>query len=440
MARMDENDLDEVMGYRICEVYSVKDSDSPTVESIRTGRPILGRYMHYKTARGRQLATLNYSYPLFASDQLVGAICMCLDCTSLYSYVAQDRDSESPGVTLALHDQKVEFKDLIGKNPIFREAVEVAKIAANGPSPVMLVGETGTGKDLFAQAIHNYSPRAKERFVPINCSAIPEPLLEGLLFGTTRGAFTGAVDKSGLFEHASGGTIFLDEVQSMPITLQAKLLRVIQDKRVRRVGGLAENKVDVKFISAVGGHPRTLVDELKLRADLYYRLGVIQVVIPPLRERPEDIPELTTHFAGKIAGKLGREISGIHSGVLQHLKGRTWPGNVRELEHVLESSLNFVPKGESLDLRHLKRSGRHLQSLPSFQNPQAGLGGPQAGAHSLPQGYSLKDDLVNYEKQKITTAIKLNNGNISKSANALGISQQLLVYKIGKYKINKIMI
>jgi arginine utilization regulatory protein len=271
MSHLDENDLDEVMGYKISEVYSVKDSDSPTVESLRTTKPVLGRYMHYKTARGRQLATLNYSYPLHAANELVGAICMCLDFTSLYAYVAPENVAVSSNVSPAAADleEKVKFKDIIGKNPIFREAVEVAKIAAVGPSPVMLVGETGTGKDLFAQAIHNYSSRAKQTFVPINCCAIPEPLLEGLLFGTTKGAFTGAVDKPGLFEHASGGTIFLDEIHCMPLPLQSKLLRVIQDKRVRRVGGLTENKVDVKIISAVGGHPQILVKDGKLREDLY---------------------------------------------------------------------------------------------------------------------------------------------------------------------------
>jgi arginine utilization regulatory protein len=437
MSTLDENKLEEVMGYKISEVYSVKDSDSPTVESIRTGIPVFGRYMHYKTARGRQLATLNYTYPLHSSGELVGAICMCLEFTSLFSYVTLNNGAPTPAAAPVRNEDKVEFKDIIGKNPVFREAVEVAKIAATGPSPVMLVGETGTGKDLFAQAIHNYSPRAKARFVPINCSAIPEPLLEGLLFGTTKGAFTGAVDKSGLFEYASGGTIFLDEVQSMPLTLQAKLLRVIQNKKVRKVGSLVENNVDVKLISAVCGHPRQLIEEKRLRDDLYYRLGVIQVGIPPLRERPEDIHELAQHFTEKIALRLGRKILGINADVIHNLKKRTWPGNVRELEHVLESSINFVSDGEYLEVRHLKRSGRHLQSVPSLQTAKNEQQDIDSRSQIIPTGYSLKNDLINYEKQMIISAIKANNANISKSAMSLGISQQLLVYKIKKYNINK---
>jgi arginine utilization regulatory protein len=443
MGFLDDSTPEDMIGFKIQEVYSVKENESPTVEALRTGRSVLDRYMNYKTARGRQLASLNNAYPLYINGQVVASICLVLDVTSLLPYVSARRTIPAlqPFET---SEDRVEFSSLIGKNPLFREAVEVAKIAGNGPSPIMLVGETGTGKDLFSQAIHNYSPMSKGQYVPINCSAIPEPLLEGLLFGTTKGAFTGAEDRPGLFEHASGGTLFLDELSSMPLTLQAKLLRVIQDQKVRRVGGLTEKKVNARIISAVSAPPRNLVATDKLRPDLYFRLGVVQVTIPPLRDRLEDIPELTKFFVNKISKKLNREMIEVNSNVMQTLKNRPWPGNVRELEHVLESSLNFVLTGETLDLRHLKRASRHSESIIS---PIIAVINPEKTAENIrfndniavTSNYSLKEDLLNFEKERIITFLQKYQGNITKTANRLGISQPLLIYKMKKFKLNRKM-
>jgi arginine utilization regulatory protein len=407
--------------------------------ALASRRPGQGKFMHYKTARGRQISSLNHAFPLFDQGEFCGVICLVTDISSLTSQImagtAQKIKTARPA---SRPESKVRFENIIGKNPVFREAVDVAKVAAMGPSPVMLVGETGAGKDLFAKAIHDYGSRAARPFMAINCSAIPEGLLEGILFGTTKGAFTGAMEKEGLFEYASGGTVFLDEINSMPLALQAKLLRVIQDHRVRRLGGLTEKEVDLRIISASNINPLQAMEDKRLRADLYYRLGVIQVTIPPLRDRPEDIPPLIDHFINKVSGRLGKNIAGVSAQVLDSLMKRPWPGNVRELEHALESALNFVSDGEQLTLRHLKRASRHLGRPGRGETAKAAVKDrPGAAAPwSVPDKKApLRETLEEIERQRLLEALRNAGGQINTAAAVLGLSPQLLGYKIKKYAL-----
>jgi arginine utilization regulatory protein len=433
MGELDELAPEEALGYKISEVYAVRDTESPTMTAIRTGRPVLGRYMVYKTARGRQIASLNHAYPLHQNGQVVGALCLVTDISSLTAMVMDQIKGPEPGGEDEPGPSKVTFKDLIGKNPVFCEALEVAKIAAAGPSSVMLIGETGSGKDLLAQAIHNYGPRRQVRFLALNCSAIPEALLEGLLFGTTKGAFTGAIEKPGLLEQASGGTLFLDEINSMPVSLQPKLLRVLADGRVRRVGGLEEKAVDLRLISAISVNPHQAIAGNSLRADLYYRLGVIQVRIPPLRERPEDIPYLAEYFLKKCGRRLNRNVAGIAPEVLADFRKRNWPGNVRELEHVIESALNFLSSGEYLSSRHIKRIERHF-----LQSAQAGRDGPNPpNRPEPPRSGHLTGEILNLERERLAETLKRNNGRLNRTAAALGISPQLLSYKMHKHGLDR---
>ena len=438
LAELDELTSEEVLGYRINEVYSVKHDESPSMIALTTRRPVKGNSMHYKTARGRHVSSLNHAFPLFRNGELYGAICLVTDISSLTSQLMNDSRKKTAMISAEPPaESKVRFEDVIGKNPVFREALDVAKVAAMGPSPVMLVGETGTGKDLFAKAIHDYGARADRPFMAINCSAIPEALLEGILFGTTRGAFTGAVEKEGLFEHASGGTVFLDEINSMPMALQAKLLRVMQDHRVRRVGGLTEKTVDLRIISASNVNPLQAVEDKHLRSDLYYRLAVIQVTIPPLRERPEDIPRLTHHFLNKICARLGKHISGVSSQVLDSLMKRPWQGNARELEHAVESALNFVTDGEQLTLRHLRRASRHLGSAgkkgePEIFRKQEPTQNPWEASRGKK---NLRETLEEVERHRILEALRGCRGQINRAAAELGLSPQLLSYKIKKYDL-----
>lgn len=433
MGELDELSPQETLGYKIPEVYSVRAEDSPSLIALRSGRPVTN-YMHYKTARGRRISALNNAYPLYYEGRLVGAMCLVLDVSSLTRELLGDVKSRrfSPEPKEEKPRPRNRFKDIMGKNPVFREAVDVAKVAAAGPSPVMLVGETGTGKDLFARAIHDYGPRADKPFMAINCSAIPEALLEGILFGTSRGAFTGAVEKEGLLEHASGGTVFLDEINSMPLTLQAKLLRVLQDHKVRRVGGLTEKKVDLRFISASNVSPLKAVADKTLRSDLFYRLAVVQVFIPPLRERREDIPQLVNFFLDKLGRRLDKKINGVSSGVMASLLRRPWPGNVRELEHALESALNFVDDGQSLGLSHLKRALRHSERDMAERRPAAASLLPLTGFKG-----TLKESLEAVERQRLTEALDKHGGRLNQAAEELGLSPQLMSYKVNKYGLRK---
>lgn len=434
MGELDELNPEDTLGYTISEVYSVREADSPSMIALRTGRAVEGRFMAYRTARGRQLNTLNHAYPIYDQGELKGAVCLVTDVTSLMSMTWNPQSTRKTAPPeKSPKEQRIRFVDMIGKNPLFREAVDVAKVAAKGPSPVMLVGETGTGKDLFARAIHDYGSRARGNFMAINCSAIPEALLEGILFGTTRGAFTGATDKAGLLEHASGGTLFLDEINSMPLTLQAKLLRVLQDHKVRRVGGLSEKTVDLRIISASNVNPILAIENQTLRADLYYRLGVVQVIIPPLRERPEDIPPLARLFIEKANRKLGLKVTGLTTGVLQALRQRDWPGNVRELEHAIESAMNFTLNDEILSERHFRRSNRHV----GIRLPAALKQTPPPLWPGRPPESRLKEEMLQAERAKLAEALKLNNGVINRAAAHLGLSPQLLSYKMKKHHLRR---
>jgi len=437
-AEIDELTPEEVLGYRIREVYAVSDEESPSMIALATRKMVKSDLMYYKTARGKQISSLNYAFPLLDGSELKGAICLTADVSGLGTQLIAVKNSKQrviqPKISTA---PKGSFESLIGKNPVFREAVDVAKVAALGPSPVMLVGETGTGKDLFAKAIHDYGTRSGKPYITINCSAIPEALLEGILFGTTKGAFTGAVEKEGLLEHASGGTIFLDEINSMPLALQAKLLRVMQDHQVRRVGGLTEKNVDLRIISASNINPLKAIDDKQLRPDLYYRLGVIQVTIPPLRERPEDIPLLVNHFIKKISERLGKNITGINAQVLESLMNRPWPGNARELQHAIESALNFTSNGEQLTLRHLKRATRHVVAPHISETIKTARGRPEDEFPWSPseRKTSLREKIEQVERHWILEALKNNKGAISAAATELGLSSQSLTYKINKYKL-----
>lgn len=238
--------------------------------------------------------------------------------------------------------ETVEFLSIIGESQEIKLLLEKIKKIANTPTNVLLLGETGTGKELFARAIHEASYRKKKPFVAINCASLPENLLESELFGFVKGAFTGAtIDKKGLLEIADGGTVFLDEIGDLPLSLQAKLLRVLEDKEIRPLGSVTSKKVDLRFISATNKDLMEGIREGKFREDLYFRLNVITLRIPPLRERGKDIEILAHHFMRKFSLKIGKSIKKIDPAALQILYRHSWPGNIRELQNVIEQAVVF---------------------------------------------------------------------------------------------------
>src|SRR6516162_8900159 len=244
-----------------------------------------------------------------------------------------------------------EFGEMVGESPALRTALGMVSVVAPTDSSVLIQGETGTGKELVARAIHNLSSRGERAFVKLNCAAIPAGLLESELFGHEKGAFTGAiVQKTGRFELAHRGTLFLDEVGDIPPELQPKLLRVLQEQEFERLGGTKTIKVDVRLVAATNRDLGRMVADGTFRADLYYRLNVFPVVLPPLRERPDDIPRLVRHFTQQFARRMGRRIETIPSAVMESLVRYSWPGNVRELQNVVERAVILSP-GSSLQVR-----------------------------------------------------------------------------------------
>ncbi len=311
------------------------------------------------------------------------------------------------------------FENVVGQSDkmvaVFGTILQICDLPAN----VLLVGESGTGKELIARAIHSHSSRRERPFIPLNCAAIPETLLESELFGYVRGAFTDArKDRRGLFQEADGGILFLDEISETPLNLQAKLLRVIEDKEVRALGSNQAERVDTRIVSACNHDLESLVQEGRFRQDLFYRLNVMRIDLPPLRERVADIPLLVNHFLRKFADRSRRDLAGIEPEALAALMSYRWPGNVRELEHTIERAV-LLGNGPTIGLRDL--SPQILMS-PASEPPLAA---------AVASGYTLKD----LERAYIMRIIDNTKGNKSEAAKILGVDRTTLYRKLEEYKV-----
>jgi two-component system response regulator HydG len=312
---------------------------------------------------------------------------------------------------------------LVGRSEPMRKVLEQIRKVAATDATVLVLGESGTGKELVARALHDASPRRDRPFVSVSCAAIPEGLLESELFGHERGSFTGAVRrKLGRFELAHEGTLFLDEVGDIPPATQVKLLRVLQERCFERVGGEETVEVDVRVVSATNRDLAAAVREGRFREDLYYRLDVVSISLPPLRDRPGDVDELAKHFLSRLAPRLGRAVKGFAPEALECLRRHTWPGNVRELENVLEQALVFAD-GDVVRPQDL---------------PEALRRAPPPGALPIPAGdRSLTEILEDLERQLILAAYERAKGVKAETARLLGIKPSALYYKLEKYGIVK---
>ncbi|MBI4240991.1 MAG: sigma-54-dependent Fis family transcriptional regulator, partial [Candidatus Rokubacteria bacterium] len=317
------------------------------------------------------------------------------------------------------------FENIIGKSPKIVEVFDTIRKIADGLSTVMITGESGTGKELVAQAIHFNSHRRDKAFISVNCGAIPEGLMESELFGHVKGSFTGAVaNKVGLFSAADGGTLFLDEITEIPPLLQVKLLRAIQDRQVRRVGDTTDLKVDVRLIAASNTNLEEAVANGSLREDLFYRLNVIPIHLPPLRERREDIPLLLTHFLQKFVTELGKEVRGVSPEALAVLEQYHWPGNIRELENVVERAV-VLGAGDILTVDALPESVRR-------ERPPAWLD------LELPsEGMDLETTLDQIEKRVLQVALDRTSGVQTRAAELLGMTFRQLRYKLQKHGLGR---
>jgi arginine utilization regulatory protein len=457
MAAIDELRPADALLKQVTEVYDLTPETSIIMQCLKGRAPIVNHALIYRTRMGKVANTLHTVFPLFKNAELRGAICLVREYNVLEETIAAV--SIPPPESRLPNDTRFIFEDIVGEDPEFQRMLETAKMAADTPSPIMLFGETGTGKELVAQAIHNASGRSKQRYTPVNCAAIPENLLEGILFGTTPGAFTGAQNKPGLFERASGGTIFLDEVNSMAPGLQAKILRVIQEYKVRRLGSVREIGIDLKIISSVNKEPHVAIAEKSLRADLFYRLGVVFIAIPPLRRRPADIVHLTHHFLRKHSRALNKRVSRVSDDVTAFFQQHPWPGNVRELEHVIEGALNLVDNHETtIELSHLRlhlptwyrlreESGAAAPARSEKTDfPGTAESGPtvsganhtgRADPGSAAGGRGLMAAQAAAEQRALKGALEATGGNISHAARRIGISRQLFGYKMKKHGIDR---
>ena len=329
---------------------------------------------------------------------------------------------ENRQLRTALRDQG-RFTEIVGKSPRMQQVFGLITQAAPSRSTILVVGESGTGKELVAKAIHATSPRSDKAFVVVNSGSLPPDLLESNLFGHVKGAFTGAVyAKKGLFELADKGTLFFDEIGNIPLETQAKLLRVMQEREFMRLGGVDVLRVDVRIVAATNIDLRRAVEEGRFREDLYYRLNVIAVQLPPLRQRKEDIPALVNHFVEKYAKENDKPVAGVSPEALQALMDYDWPGNVRELENVIE---------RGVVLTTAPRIGRelipdHVRTAPSFHVPNMTV---------PPEGISLKDVVGSFERRLIESTLESTGGVQKEAARLLGLKPTTLNEMIKRYNI-----
>lgn len=421
----------QVLGKHITDVYDVTEDNSEHLTVYRTHKPIVDLNQSYVTSAGKRIHLVASTCPVIKEDRVIFVYSICRNVTTIHQLLFKTMELQT-NLLPSDHPKRISngtkftFQDIIGESPMLMELISEAKKSAQSPSPVLLHGETGTGKELFAQSIHNAGPWKNEPFVAINCAAIPDSLLESLLFGTVKGAFTGAENTKGLFEQAGQGTLFLDEIDSMSVNLQAKLLRVLQEKSVRSIGADTETPVKCRIISSTNTDPWQCVINKSLRKDLYFRLAVISLRIPPLKERENDVEILARYFIQKYNRIYGKQITALSPDLKKVLVQHTWPGNVRELEHALESAIAMAEDEEELSLHR----------LPSYLRYRFSQTNDDFSTYAN-TSRSLAEILLEVEKKVILKALREHERNISKAAKAIGIGRQNLQYRMRKLKIDK---
>lgn len=462
--RLDGYLLKDVKGKSTYELYGLDDMDSPMLRALATEHPVVNEEFSYYV-NGKELIQLCNSGPIYEEGRLIGAYTVQRDLTQFKGIVEQNI-----ALQRVINDHKSKktspftdpFSGIVGKSEKFRQSIALSRQAARTNSSVMLIGSTGSGKEVFARAIHESSNRAEKPFLALNCAAIPESLIEGILFGTTKGVYTGAVEKDGILAQADGGTVFLDEINSMPLISQAKLLRVLEEKKIMKLGSNKEVPINIRVISSINEMPAEAIRKGRLREDLFYRLSVVQILIPPLRDRAEDIPYLVRHFVEKYNARFGKNVLGVDSQVMSIFMNFPWPGNVRQLKACIESAMNFAKDdgwitrkdlpvyvfedAEVPENRYRQWSQKNFikasrETFPGTETePPVQVSFPAAKEKpvSLPEetaGGRIMDSIRNEEKEEIIAALHRYRGNITKAAESLGMSRQSLSYRLKKYHL-----
>ncbi|MFZ5632172.1 MAG: sigma-54 interaction domain-containing protein [Bacillota bacterium] len=418
--------LDEIRGKKLMDI----EPNALLNKVVRTGQPVIGK--QYELSK-YGINIITNSLPIFNNNnKLIGGIGIFRDISQI-EYIMNEMLKIKN--IIGYYEEKLNlksslpaaFSSLIGENTEFINALIKAYKASKSTATVLIEGESGVGKNLLARAIHMSGSRKEKPFIDVNCAAIPESLLESELFGYVGGSFTGARKdgKAGKVELANGGTLFLDEIGDMSITMQSKILKVIQEHTIERVGDIKKISVDIRIIAATNKNLKSMVNDSTFRGDLYFRLSVIPIYLPPLRERKEDIPLLIDFFINKYNQIYNKNIS-LGKNILNILKSYDWPGNVRELNNVIEHAVLMCPVG-TIKMEHLpepfnRTPFKHLRTLGTSLN-------------DFPK---LKYLVEEVEKETIISALKLTNYNKTRAMEILGLSRRMFYHKISKYGLNSI--
>lgn len=426
-----------VEGRHLLDMYPLDDNVSTTLTSLRTQRPVVNRVDHYNTSDGTFVAAAYTAIPVRKYGEVIGTVVFEQNSDIVKNHIKRMKSTqkaldsyEDPNPRMAFTGYT--FDNILGNGRVLKEAVSIAKRVSTQECSVLLVGETGTGKELFAQSIHRESGRRDGKFLAINCAAVPENLIEGVLFGTVKGSFTGSEDRVGYMEEASGGTLFLDELNSMSLAMQSKILRAVQERTIRRVGGSEDIAIDVRIISSCNEDPFKAIRENRLRRDLFYRLSTVMINLPPLRDHPEDIETLMWARIRSSNIRFVNKVDKISPDVLNFLKSYSWPGNVRELFHLVDYAMN-VTDGDTIEMEHLPKHLMGEDERRSSRNRSTSNSGELIAPDWSQE--TLQSVMDRYENEVLRQALDQYGGNISRTAEALDIKRQSLQYRIHKYGI-----
>lgn len=417
------------VGRNLFDVFAnTSPEESRIAQVMKSGKAIKGERESYITGLGQRADSLTYTYPITKNGKTVAVFQLAENITGLSNLSEQvmRNTNVSPKTGLKGRSSYYTAESIIGKSDCIKQLRESICQAAESDSNLMIYGETGTGKEMVAQAVYSHYAKTHRDvgpFVAQNCAAIPESLLESMLFGTAKGAYTGAENRAGLFELADGGVMFMDEMNSLPLSLQAKILRVIDEGYVRRLGDHKEQQFDFRLFSAFNVDPNFLLRNGDFRRDLYYRLNVLYIEIPPLRRRPEDIPLLVEDFIAEYNRRGGKNIEALDRESLDILYRYKWPGNVRELRNYLERAFNQATS-PVVNLKHLNFTSNQYQGQIS-----------QPPSFSGEERVRFKDAVAEAEIGIIKSALRRSEGNVSQAARSLDIPQQTLDGKIAKYNL-----
>ena len=428
-----------LVGQNFFDVFeNLNAKNSSMIRAMEVGLPVYveNQLLQTKGQEGIHISSL--SIPIKSGRAVVGAIDLSME-------EMTDGEEEPESVELTSEQIPVggagklkkhsgasfTMEDIIAVDETMKNARDYIPVVAACDLPVMIYGETGTGKEVFAQSIHNASERRDKPFIAQNCAALPDTLLESILFGTSKGAFTGAMENKGLFELADGGTLFLDEINSMPLFLQSKLLRVLQDGSFRSLGGSETKRTNVKIIAATNVEPLEAIEKGQLRRDIYYRLSMMSIRIPPLRERKADIGHFVKFYVNKHNGTFHKQVQYVSKDLLKKLEEYDWPGNVRELEHVIVYGMSMVDETSAL-LQYKDIKGKLLLEKQADRKKT-----PESLEEVPKLCSSLREAVAAYEEKLIWQALEAAHGNISEAARILDVPRQTLQRKASQLRGEK---